>query len=1541
MVWRTMALAAAVALSFAASAQSQIWNEDFEDDGAGVRYTLSTLDGAQFSDGSSDFFCQIPSAAVTGSYVLSGQNNTGYFAGQDTDGEATGGAVLSITFEDINIAGATGLELRMLAAEDDDGSNEDWDASDLVYVEVDFDNSGTFTKVLQFANDGTSFNAAPYHDTDLDGIGDGAEITPTFAQFTALLGSTGSALDIRVTFENITAAQEDFALDFIEVWGVTGGGTPGCTDDTATNYDPAATVDDGSCTYDNACNLPGTVVQAGSFFYSPQDLVIATGETVVWENVGGTHNVDGTTDVIGAGTYTNPENFFLATVTASGADVCIGEYTFTVPGVYNYNCSIGAHAASGMVGTITVGVGGCTDATADNYDASAEYDDGSCVFTPGCTDANSVDYDPLATSDDGSCTYNNGTACTLFFSEYAEGSSNNKYLEIYNPTALTVSLDGWAYPNISNAPTTVGVFEFWNTFAPGASIAPGEVYIIAHGSADPLILAEADETNNFLSNGDDAFGLAFGTESDYVLVDIIGSTSGDPGSGWDVAGVANATQNYTLRRKDTVNNGNGGNWIASAGTDATDSEWIVEGIDVWIDLGLHTYTAGACETVNGCTNPAASNFNYLATDDDGTCIIEGCTDSTAINYDPAATVDDGTCIFAAIELIINEIHYNGNDGAGFPDTDWEFIEIYNNGATAVDLNGFVLQDDDGVFYTFGTGDQIAAGEYIVAALNAATFAGGGYQVFEWVGGSLTNGGDGPIQLLDNLTNVVDEVTYDDATPWDVAADGFGPSLELINETLDNSLAESWCATGGPDNGTPGAINSCYTLDTDGCTNPAADNFDPGAITDDGSCLIGGCTDPAALNFDPEATYDDGTCVFMVDDIVINEIHYNPCGDQGDDTVYEFIELYNNSGASVDLTGWTLSNALDHTFGAVTMADGEYIVVVVDATADVWAGVSYQVIQWTSGGINNTGETITLSNDLGIVVDEVTYADSSPWPISADGFCSSLELIDFTTDNADAANWQASYVDNGTPGAANSIAPPSTSYTIVECQTVATEGEQVATNGVVTAVYTNEYVIQDGTGPYSAIWVIGTGVSQGDELDVFGELVEFFGRTQIQNTLAVLQSTANPLPAAEVLTTGAMGDEQWESVLCEATGQVAQADAGFGNWTIDDGTGQIGVYDLGYDAIGDLTLTLVEGDTYRVVGPNAYDFGQFKFAPRDAADVTKLGCTDNLFANFDPEAEEDDGSCSNTPGCTDPAADNYDATAGIDDGSCIYTGCDDVTALNYDAQVNNADNSTCYYTLPEIVITEIQYNPCGVSADDYVYEFVEIYNNGATDADLSGYTFAQGFVFTFPAGSILPAGAYGIVTVDATTYTGDCTNLWEVEWGNLSNSGATIEITDAFGNQVDIVAYDDAAPWPVEADGDCPTLELNDPNLDNNDGNNWHASTVDYGTPCEGPIEGCTDATAFNYDETAYIDDGSCVYEGCTNPAATNYDPIATIDDGSCIVPGCTYAEADNYNMEATDDDGSCTFDNVVNDCQADLDGDGTIGTTDLLALLAVFGSDCP
>ena len=140
-------------------------------------------------------------------------------------------------------------------------------------------------------------------------------------------------------------------------------------------------------------------------------------------------------------------------------------------------------------------------------------------------------------------------AVGVWFSEYAEGSSNNKYLEIYNGTDAAVDLTGLAFPNVSNDPNVVGEYEYWNTFPAGATVAPGDVYVIAHGSADAAILAEADHTFNYLSNGDDGYCLVVGAEGNYTILDCIGDWNGDPGAGWEVAGVADATKDHTLQRK--------------------------------------------------------------------------------------------------------------------------------------------------------------------------------------------------------------------------------------------------------------------------------------------------------------------------------------------------------------------------------------------------------------------------------------------------------------------------------------------------------------------------------------------------------------------------------------------------------------------------------------------------------------------------------------------------------------------------------------------------------------------------------------------------------------------------------------------------------------------------------------------------------------------------------------------------------------------------------------------------------------------------------
>jgi hypothetical protein len=94
------------------------------------------------------------------------------------------------------------------------------------------------------------------------------------------------------------------------------------------------------------------------------------------------------------------------------------------------------------------------------------------------------------------------------------------------------------------------------------------------------------------------------------------------------------------------------------------------------------------------------------------------------------------------------------------------------------------------------------------------YAGNGYQVFQWTDGALSNGGE-DIQLLNTDCGVVDYVDYDDSDPWTEEADGNGPTLELINPSLDNTLAESWRAS-DVIGGTPGVSNGgLNTMDNSG------------------------------------------------------------------------------------------------------------------------------------------------------------------------------------------------------------------------------------------------------------------------------------------------------------------------------------------------------------------------------------------------------------------------------------------------------------------------------------------------------------------------------------------------------------------------------------------------------------------------------------------------------------------------------------------------------------------------------------------------------
>ena len=123
-------------------------------------------------------------------------------------------------------------------------------------------------------------------------------------------------------------------------------------------------------------------------------------------------------------------------------------------------------------------------------------------------------------------------ASDLFISEYAEGSSNNKYLEIFNATGSSVNLDDYTIRSKVN-----GTNIFYNDyFESNYTLEDRSIYVICHQSADQSILDKCNFTTQYLSNGDDTYQLGKGDESNFQVIDTIGDYGDDPGDGWDVWG---------------------------------------------------------------------------------------------------------------------------------------------------------------------------------------------------------------------------------------------------------------------------------------------------------------------------------------------------------------------------------------------------------------------------------------------------------------------------------------------------------------------------------------------------------------------------------------------------------------------------------------------------------------------------------------------------------------------------------------------------------------------------------------------------------------------------------------------------------------------------------------------------------------------------------------------------------------------------------------------------------------------------------------------
>ncbi|AUC14812.1 hypothetical protein BTO06_06495 [Tenacibaculum sp. SZ-18] len=183
-----------------------------------------------------------------------------------------------------------------------------------------------------------------------------------------------------------------------------------------------------------------------------------------------------------------------------------------------------------------------------------------------------------------------GNASDLLISEYVEGSSYNKAIEIANFTGVSVDLSSYSLRKATN-----GSGSFTSILNLNGQLANGKVYIVANNSASSAITSAANITENSVTtfNGNDAVGLF----KNGVLIDLVGNQNSS----------ATFAQDVTLRRKST---------ITAPNSSFITSEWDTFTIDTFSDLGTHTMDTGTADTTAPSTPSGliASNTTQSSTD---------------------------------------------------------------------------------------------------------------------------------------------------------------------------------------------------------------------------------------------------------------------------------------------------------------------------------------------------------------------------------------------------------------------------------------------------------------------------------------------------------------------------------------------------------------------------------------------------------------------------------------------------------------------------------------------------------------------------------------------------------------------------------------------------------------------------------------------------------------------------------------------------------------------------------------------------------------
>ncbi|MBN1418648.1 MAG: lamin tail domain-containing protein [Planctomycetes bacterium] len=622
-------------------------------------------------------------------------------------------------------------------------------------------------------------------------------------------------------------------------------------------------------------------------------------------------------------------------------------------------------------------------------------------------------------------------------------------------------------------------------------------------------------------------------------------------------------------------------------------------------------------------------------------------------------------------------------------------------------------------------------------------------------------------------------------------------------------------------------------------------------------------------------------------ITITEIHYHPRPADGD---AEFIEFYNDRSIPVDIGGFALVDGVRYTFPEGTVfAPRSYIVVAGDP-ARILSLYGVEAFGPWDGKLDNGGERVTLAREGGGTVISVRYREGEEWPEGADGFGPSLVLRATVLDPNEGASWAPSPEMGGSPGRANGMNAEAFDTPLVRVG--ATWRFHKGTTAPPADWKSADF---DDAGWLEG--ASGFGYDDDDDatelLDMQNRYLAVFARVEFRLgdpppdalilsiryddgfaawidgiPIARAGLPDDPIPFDE---TASPSHEATNPVEFDATAVAAQLGPGLHVLAVEghnaainssdfslepaliareiapeggpprelvinevrpgpSGDGWIELYNRGDRSlsIGGVGISSIRGEPgrYRMSAGATLAPGAFLLISEMEMDIP-LWPDDGELAVF--VISEDGSRLLDSHRILDPPG--AGASFGrFPDGEGEWWVLTEATP----GEANAADAED------DVVINEIMYHPIGdddpLDPDDPDPEdlqYVELYNRGERTIDLTGWRFARGIDYTFPARSIAP-GEFLVVAKSPARVRAVYGLAEDVVLGpfggELADDGELLRLVDRRGNLADSVRYYDEGEWDEWADGLGSSLELIDPRADNGSASAWAASDETHRAP---------------------------------------------------------------------------------------------------------------